>query len=359
MRIGILTHVKHPIREPFAGGLEAFTYDTTLALRQRGHDVTLFASSRSASVLDAVAIVDDEDVAEDGARDRQEIFFEAYRAEHVAYMNCMQRLERYRFDVVFNNSLHYVPLMMAPLLATPMLTVLHTPPFLELSNALTAVRPTPTMRFATVSASNAKNWAQWVPECDVISNGIDLTAWLPAAAPTRRHAIWYGRLVPEKGAHLAIDAARQAGLSIEIIGQANDPAYFEKEIAPRLGDQAVYLGHFERARLVRHVQHASVCLVTPCWDEPFGLVVAESLACGTPVAAFARGAIPDLLSTDTGVTVPPGDVTALASAAVGAAGLSRAACRHRAQALWGQDLMLTRYEDLLRDVATRRLPADA
>ncbi|MCY0387935.1 glycosyltransferase [Robbsia sp. Bb-Pol-6] len=359
MRIGILTHVKHPVREPFAGGLEAFTYDMTLALKKRGHDVTLFASSGSAAELGHIAILDDENYGETGTRGIKEAFFEEYRDEHVAYMNCMQRLDDHRFDVVFNNSLHYVPVMMAPLIGTPMLTVLHTPPFFELSNAIAALRRTTKIRFATVSKSNARSWARWVPECDIIANGIDLSTWAPVAQPSRRHALWYGRLVPEKGAHLAMDAAQRAGLSIEIVGQASDETYFKNEIAPRLNEHAVYLGHLERSSLVSRVQHASVCLVTPCWDEPFGLVVAESLACGTPVAAFARGAIPDLLTAATGVTAPPGDVDALAQAAVRARELSRAECRHAAQAWWSQDLMLTRYERLLQEVATRRLPADA
>ena len=359
MRIAILTHLKHPVRQPFAGGLESFTYDMTLGLRARGHDVTLFASSNSAPELHHVAILDDENYTDDGIRGVRADFFREYVDEHVAYMACMQRLDSQHFDVVFNNSLHYVPLMMASLIATPLLTVLHTPPFFELQNAIAAAPRRAPLRFATVSNANARSWKAWVPQCDVVANGIDLSLWTPTMSPSCEQAIWYGRLVPDKGAHLAMDAARLAGLPIEIVGQATDDVYFRTEIAPRLNARARYIGHLARADLVRHLQNASVCLVTPCWDEPFGLVVAESLACGTPVAAFARGAIPDLLTTESVCTAPPNDVVALAAAARSAMNLSREDCRGVAEARWGQDAMFEQYETLLRATIQQRAAIDA
>ncbi|MCP1118617.1 glycosyltransferase [Robbsia andropogonis] len=359
MRIAMLTHIKHPIRQPFAGGLESFTYDMTLGLRRRGHDVTLFASSGSAPELHHVAILDDENYAASGIRGAREAFFKEYLDEHVAYMTCMQRLDNQNFDVVFNNSLHYVPLTMASLIATPMLTVLHTPPFFELVNAISGVHRKSRLRFATVSNANARSWGKWVPHCDVVANGIDLSVWRPGGSSTYEHAIWFGRLVPDKGAHLAIDAARLAGLSIEIVGQATDEAYFQAEIAPRLNDRARYIGHLARADLIERLQRASVCFVTPCWDEPFGLVVAESLACGTPVAAFARGAIPELLTADSGFTAPPGDVAGLAKAALAAMCLSRADCRLIAESRWRQAAMFESYERLLSATMQQSAVVDA
>ena len=401
LRIGILTHLKHPVRQPFAGGLEAFTYDVTLALRKRGHEVTLFASSDSAPELEAIAILDDESYGDDGNRGPKEAFFEEYLNEHKAYMDCMQRIDSHGFDVIFNNALHYVPLMMAALIKTPMLTVLHTPPFFEMQNAIKAAAAHGNRnRFCTVSDANAGSWRPWVPHCDVIPNGIDLNLWhaishrfgdddsafalrhragnvqgsvkvsaaagvqaisknLPTEDSAGRTAIWFGRLVRDKGPHLAMDAARLAGLSIELAGQASDSAYFAQEIAPRLSDTAVYLGHLDRDALVARVQAASVALVTPCWDEPFGLVVAEALACGTPVAAFGRGAIPQLLTPRTGVVAPPGDVHALAAAALAALTLDRNACRAAAVQLWSLDAMVHQYEILLRQLVARSVPENA
>lgn len=343
LRIGILTHIKHAIGQPFAGGLEAFTYDVTLGLRARGHDVTLFAKGGSAAELNAVAVPDEEQC-------RHPSLSSAYVAEHHAYLKLMQKIDDCGFDVIFNNSLHYVPVTMASMIRTPMLTVLHTPPFFEMVNALRGERKTG--HFSTMSAANARNWGDVVPDCALIANGIDLEGWHPVEN-VGEHALWSGRLVPDKGAHLAIDAARQAGIPLRVAGQRVDERYFKEFIEPRLGPGVEYLGHLQRPALAQELATAAVALVTPCWDEPFGLVVAEALACGTPVAAFDRGAMIDLISDEVGCLVPPNDVAALAAAMTVARGKSRTACRARAEALWNHDLMLDRYEALLADVAVQ------
>jgi len=343
LRIGVLTHIRFPVCQPFAGGLEAFTHDVTLGLRARGHAVTLFAKPGSAAELEAVAVTDEDPY-------RHPSLSSAYIAEHHAYLKLMQKIDDYGFDVIFNNSLHYVPVTMASLIRTPMLTVLHTPPFFELINALRGDRQAGC--FSTMSQANARNWRKVVPHCAVIPNGIDLSSWQPAET-VGEHAVWLGRLVPDKGAHLAIDAARQAGIALRLAGQAVDEPYFREQIEPRLGPGIEYLGHLQRAELAAQLARAAVALVTPCWDEPFGLVVAEALACGTPVAAFARGAMGDLISAEVGCLVPPDDVAALATAIKVARGKSRQACRARAEALWDQHQMLARYEALLADVAAQ------
>lgn len=357
LKIGILTHIKHPIREPFAGGLEAFTYDITRSLRNRGHAVTLFAHPDSASELVVVPMLPARSYRSDAVRHDHDTLSTDFIAEHHAYLDCLQRIDDFGFDVVFNNALHYVPVTFSGLMTTPMLTVLHTPPFFEMINAIAARHQRGGGHYCTVSRANAADWADLTPDCHVIPNGIDLNLWRPTTDSIGPHALWYGRLVADKGAHLAIDAAREAGIPVRIAGQAVDPAYFADHIAPRLGDDVLYLGHLARTELVDEVSHAAVCLVTPCWNEPFGLVVAEALACGTPVAAFSRGAIPELLTPETGIMVPGGDVTALAGALLTARTLDRRACRQHAASHWGIDLMTARYEALLTRVCTAREPA--
>lgn len=343
LRIGMLTHIRFAVCQPFAGGLESFTHDVTLGLRARGHAVTLFAKAGSAAELAAVAMPD-EDLC------RHASLSSGYIAEHHAYLKLMQGIDDHGFDVIFNNSLHYVPVTMASLIRTPMLTVLHTPPFFEMSNALRGDRQSG--RFSTLSAANARKWSDLVPQCTVIPNGIDLHSWHPVAN-VGEHALWFGRLVPDKGAHLAIDAARLAGVTLRLAGQVVDDEYFRQQIEPRLGPGVEYLGHLQRGELAAELASAAVALVTPCWEEPFGLVVAEALACGTPVAAFDRGAMRDLISDEVGCLVPPNDVKALAAAIALARGKSRLACRARAEALWSQSLMLDRYQALLGDVAAQ------
>ena len=134
----------------------------------------------------------------------------------------------------------------------------------------------------------------------VIHNGVDCEFWNHCGGPRRRRAVWFGRVHPDKGTHLAIDAAHRAGLPIDVVGPASDQAYYSKFVAPRLKADDVYHGLRSHKEICRIVGSASVALATPCWDEPFGLVVAEALACGTPVAGFARGALPELLPSPVG-----------------------------------------------------------
>jgi glycosyltransferase involved in cell wall biosynthesis len=340
LRIGVLSHIKYPLCQPFAGGLEAFTHDVVLGLRARGHDVTLFAHSGSALELNAVAML--------GEEEHFPSLSSAYDKEHLAYMKVMQGMDAYGFDVVFNNSLHYVPLTMASLIRTPMLTVLHTPPLLEMVEALCCDRKKG--RFSTPSATNALQWSEVVKQCSVIPNGIDLGFWRPAAKLSEV-ALWFGRLVPEKGAHLAIDAARGAGVTLRLAGHAVDELYYNEQIKPRLGPDVVYIGHLKRPELAVEVASAAVALITPCWEEPFGLVAAEALACGTPVVAFERGSMREMISDDVGCLVPANDVTAMAAMIPVARSKSRQACRMRAETHWDHNLMLERYEALLADVA--------
>jgi glycosyltransferase involved in cell wall biosynthesis len=210
--------------------------------------------------------------------------------------------------------------------------------------------------FAAVSAHTATAWSHLIDDAVVIHNGVDVSRWVPGSGGGG--AVWFGRLVPEKGPHLAIDAAVRAGMPLRVAGPVSDRAYFEREIRPRLALPGVtYVGHRTQAELVRLVGEASVALVTPCWDEPYGLVVAEALACGTPVCAFARGALPELLDADCGRLVEPGDVEALAAALPDAAGLSRAAAREHAVRDCSLETMVDRYVELYGELAATALAA--
>ncbi len=192
-------------------------------------------------------------------------------------------------------------------------------------------------------------------------NGIDLERFAFRPAPdTDAYLVWYGRIVPEKGLHLAIDAASQIGLPLRIAGPILDEAYFRNEIAPLLGPSACHVGHLAHRELARLIGGARAFLCTPLWDEPYGLVVAEALACGVPVAAFARGAIPEILDASCGVLAEPDDVASLAKAGLAALTLDRHACRDRAERVCDADHMIDAYEAHYQrqiDRASTKLPA--
>lgn len=343
MRIGVIAHLKYPIAEPFAGGLEMHTHLLCRQLRRNGHDVTLFAATQSDPALGLEAICDQTEMAKVGIAEAGDV---AFFREHHAYLSLMGRLRRSQFDLIHNNSLHYLPVSLAETLPMPMVTTLHTPPFCWLESGVREAAA-PLARFVAVSEAMRDQWSRVRPIDQVILNGIDLDrfAW-GAHHDAPRRLIWFGRIVPEKGLHLALDAAALAGIPLRFAGPILDQAYYETEIVPRLSAHTVYLGHLDHEALSKEVAAAAAFVCTPRWDEPYGLVVAEALACGTPVAAFARGAIPEIVTRGCGTLARPDDVQDLARAITEAVGLSRAACRARAEAACDVRRMIGAYEKL-------------
>ena len=135
--------------------------------------------------------------------------------------------------------------------------------------------------------------------------------WSPAAGDG---AVFAGRLSPEKGAAEAIDIARAAGIAIDVYGDAYDPDYAARQIGPRRDEPgvAVHPG-VARTSLWTAMARAAVVLCPARWDEPFGMAAAEAQACGTPVVAFRRGGLAEMIVDGvTGFLVAPDDIRAAA-----------------------------------------------
>lgn len=351
VKIGIIGHVRYAIREPFSGGLEMHTHLLSKALRARGHDVTVFCAADSDTSMHMEAICSETDEKADHTDNLRD---SADSIEHRAYQGLMNELCDRSFDIIHNNSLHYIPIEMSSQLSIPMVTTLHTPPFPELVGAI-GVSNLQQISFVAVSRSVQREWSRYMPIRRVIPNGIDLAKFAFSAQPDEApYLVWYGRIVPEKGLHLAIEAARIAGFALHIAGPISDEAYFRAEVQPRLNSQTIYLGHLTHRDLAKVIGGARAFLCTPCWEEPYGLVVAEALACGTPVAAFARGAMSEILDASCGVLVLREDPVALAQAALSAQYLSRPDCRARATGICDASHMIGSYESLYSDLLGRQ-----
>jgi glycosyltransferase involved in cell wall biosynthesis len=356
VRIVLLCHHVAPVRAPFGGGVESFTWYLGRWLAARGHDVIAHAPRGSDIPGVEMRPLDLEVRLTDAARCDVDMPPDDFMAAHHAYQRVMLELgaDPDPCDVVHSNTLHYLPLLMAPTLSVPILTTLHTPPTPWLESALRSVGRRDGAALSAVSTTTREAWADVVPGTPVIRNGVDTDAWPEGRGG--RDAVWTGRIVPEKAPHLAIDACRRAGLRLVLAGPVIDRAYWRAEVEPRLGPDARYAGHLDHAELATLIGASAVALMTPAWDEPFGLAAAEAMACGTPVAAFARGGLPDLIGRDGGALARPGDVDGLARALRAAVRMDRRRVRDHAVRTAGIDAMGRAYErryEALAPAATR------
>jgi glycosyltransferase involved in cell wall biosynthesis len=170
--------------------------------------------------------------------------------------------------------------------------------------------------------------------------------------------LFFGRIHPDKGTAEAIDIARAAGRSIRLAGIIHDEQYFRTEVEPRLGDDAVYLGPVGGMRRAEVLGAASALLHPVAFEEPFGLSVVESMLCGTPVIAYPRGSMPEIVTEgSTGFLV---DGLAAASAAVGRVEtVDRATCRAIAARRFSAARMVAAYETVYRSVLGGATPDSA
>lgn len=354
LRIALIASSRFPISQPFAGGLEAHVWHLARALAQQGHRVSLYAAPGSDVGFDCSSLSVCPLNLSPAAKADISMPAAEFMAEHHAYLTLMLQLggaDAHAFDIVHNHSLHYLPVAMAATLSTPMLTTVHTPPTPWLESAIQASRGRGT-RFAAVSQHTAESWAHSGQRFTVVPNGIDARGWpLGAGGDT---VVWFGRITPEKAPHLAIEAARAAARPITLAGPIADPRYFAEHVEPHLGTDVRYAGHLTQRDLARLVGSAAVALVTPVWDEPYGLVVAEAMCCGTPVVAFDRGGIPELVSERSGCLVTPDDVDALAAAIPVAARLSRHQVREHAVRCCSSTAMVEAYQSIYRQMTSAR-----
>jgi glycosyltransferase involved in cell wall biosynthesis len=355
MRIAIMAPLVTAIREPQGGGSQAFVSDLARGLAGRGHDVHVYAAS--GSQIPGVEVIDT-------GIDPRSLMGTLYRAfgpsaaesaaaAESAFTTAYKAMQLIRYDVIHNHAFDSPAVRLASALQSPVVHTLHLPPDQAVSAALRQVahgsRPP---AVAVVSEFQAGAWGRIVP-VDAILPPYPPTRVIPWSGMAGPGALFAGRLSPEKGAAEAIDIARAAGVPIEVYGDVYDAGYSRDEIDPRRGWPGVTVHEgIPRAALWEAMARAAAVLCPSRWDEPFGLAAAEAQACGTPVVAFRRGGLSEVIVDGvTGFLVPPDDVQAAAEATSKAAGISRPACREHAEQQLDLDVSLDAHERLYQRVA--------
>jgi glycosyltransferase involved in cell wall biosynthesis len=362
MKIAIMAPLVTAIREPQRGGSQAFVADLARGLTGRGHDVHVYAAS--GSEIPGVEVIDTgidprslagtlyrafgPSAGEPGEAEQA-----AAVAAESAFTTAYMAMQVIRYDVVHNHAFDAPAVRLATALQAPVVHTLHLPPDQAVSAALRhAAQRRRSPAVAVVSDFQASAWRR-VVTVDAILPPYPPTRVMPWSGTPGQGALFAGRLSPEKGAAEAIDIARAAGVPIDVYGDVYDAGYSREQVGPRRGWAGVTVHRgVPRASLWEAMARAAVVLYPARWDEPFGLAAAEAQACGTPVVAFRRGGLGEVIVDGvTGFLVPPGGVRAAAEAVAKVADISRTACREHAEGQLDLELSLDAHERLYRQVA--------
>lgn len=346
LRIAQIAGVGFRVPPRGSGGTELVVHLLTRGLVARGHEVTLFASGDSegpARLRSVVPVATRDDPASNLYLERE------YDLRNVA--SAYESSEN--FDVLHAHWPTAAPYFSdrgaCPTLIT--FDYIEKPIFEEYR------RRFPRLNFACVSHAQAEMLGGHLP---VVHNGIDTSA-VPFRDAPGDFLLTVGRLVPSKGTSLAIEVARRAGLPLVIVGGVSvdlpeSREYYEREIAPRVDGSSVRLfADLPNSKVLELMSRARALLFPILWEEPFGMVVAEALAAGTPVVATPRGSLPELV--EPGITgFLESGAEKLADAVERAGSLDRRRCRKSACERLDYRRMAAEYEALYESLRTRSRP---
>lgn len=335
MKIAMVAPCWFSIPPPGYGGIEWVCHWLTEGLVARGHEVTLFGAGEDGTSARFVQTVKRPPAEQLGDPLLEGVHLAKVQAE----------LERARFDVVHDHT------ALGPLLAggrnAPTVVTAHGAIDEKTRDFYRALGD----RIRLVAISNSQR--RLAPELDWFAtayNAIELSGY-PFREQKDDFALFLGRMSPQKGVHLAIDAARDARIPLVIAAKCNEAEernYFKTEIEPRLGRGVAWIGEVDTAAKKDLLARARCLLFPITWEEPFGLVMIEAMACGTPVVALRRGSVPEVVSDN--VTGFIADTPDQLAALVGACDqLEPAVCRKHVATHFNVDVMVDAYERVYRD----------
>jgi len=333
VRIAVLSPVWFPVPPVGYGGIEWVVSLLADGLADAGHEVTLFASGDSETKAELASVfptAPSEQIGKTGTELRHAL-------------SCLERAGE--FDIVNDHS--------GPLAAaiggaggTPLVHTVHGPltgTDGDLYASLGRVASDVGLISLSLNQRRPQPDLHWVANCH---NALDLDAY-PVHSSRGEYLLFLGRMSEEKGCHRAVEVALQAGVPLKIAGKMREPAereYFETYVAPHLGDGIEYLGETSHGKKVALLQNARATLFPIEWEEPFGLVMIESMACGTPVIATHWGAVPEVIEHGrSGIVVD--DYREMADALPDADRIELMECRRSVEERFSAARMVRDYEE--------------
>jgi glycosyltransferase involved in cell wall biosynthesis len=327
---------------PGYGGIETVVALLCNGLVDAGHRVTLFAAPGSYSDADVRCLLE--------TPHPDEINDTLFEADHVAQAFAEVELAAEQGDPydVLHDHTGFTALAMADRFPVPVVHTLHGP-FTEQTHAFYS-RHGHKAFIVAISRHQLGEGPDEIPAARVIPNPIDAAAF-PFRADKEDFVLWIGRMAPVKGAHRAIAAAKGAGVPLVIAGpvQPGQEQYFESEVKPHIDDDAVrYVGEVGGEEKAQLFARARGMLMPIRWPEPFGMVMVEAMACGTPVIAFPEGAAPEIvIDGETGFLV--GDEHEMADAVARLGEIDPGRCREHVTARYDVPTVAGEYVEAYRE----------
>ncbi len=279
LKIAVLSPVAWRTPPRHYGPWEQMASNLTEGLVRQGYEVILFATGDSLTTAKLAAVCK-EGYEEDRTQDAKVI-----ECLHISAV--MERA--HEFDIIHNH-FDFLPLTYSRLIKTPIVTTIHgfsSPRILPVYQ-----KYNDTSHYVSISDSNRSPLLRYER---TVYNGLD-PALFPFQAESQDYLLFFGRIHPDKGTHEAIQIAVKSGRKLIIAGIVQDNEYFREKIEPWLNEDITFIGHAGPDRRAQLLGNAYALLHPIFFDEPFGLSIAEAMLCGTPVIAFNRGAMPELIA---------------------------------------------------------------
>lgn len=330
-------------------------------MAKRGHKVTLFAAKGTKSkaeveTLGLLPLEDRKDIKKcvDVRKDRIINFY-----EQIFISEIYRRAEKGEFELI-----HIHPVEQAIGFAAnskvPTLFTLHDPVSCWRKFAYSAYKKSASnIYFVSISDSQRAS-LKGLNHIATIYNGIDITKY-PFGKKAGKYLFLASRIVPQKGFDIAIKAAKKAGLPLVIAGEILDQKYWQKKIKPSLGKKISYAGIIPPSILPRFYKNAKAFIFPLQWEEPFGLVMIEAMACGTPVIAFDRGSVREVIENGkTGFIIPPlnkkgePNIGGMVEAVKKIDTIDRIACRRRVEENFSLKRMSDEYEKIYAKILAKK-----
>jgi glycosyltransferase involved in cell wall biosynthesis len=343
MRVAMVAPPWFEVPPASYGGIETMIGDLVGQLMSRGHEVILLGAGRDLTPATQFVPIFEEAPSSRLGEPLPEIVYAA------AVSRVLASLE---VDLVHDHSL--AGPLLAPGRDRPTVVTMHGPVDAEHGDIMAALGDN--VQVVAISDAQRKDRGDinWV---GTVHNAVDVEQY-PFAPEKDDVVLWMGRFTADKGPELAIDAARAAGAPIVLAGKCSEPAeqeFFDAEIAPRLGDGVRYVGEVGGREKRELCARARALLFPIQWEEPFGIVMLEALACGTPVVATRRGSVPEIVEDGVNGVVVDADagIDDLARAVHEAVAIDAARCRASVRLRFTPELMADGYEAVYRSVTGR------